>query len=281
MTFFFDVLNSAYLGYSAVFVCLGFGFLFLRKAASGEVGPGYWSVSFFLNSAGFLFQSGSIPLVPWQYYLIGDVLHMLGFLALVCGAYRFTGNNYTRWNFYALAGWSLVWIVSIPLFIHHRYLAGFLLKALRSLLFFWAGFMILKHIPTKSLAGRRLSGYSLIAWGVYDLVFAFFRVPALIHLAFGFLVGFQIMAALGMVVLVVDRMRIRVEQSENRAKRLEGLLPICFFCKKIKDEHDNWHVMEKYIMERSDTEFSHGFCPECAKKHYPDYYEESEHKKPT
>jgi hypothetical protein len=33
-------------------------------------------------------------------------------------------------------------------------------------------------------------------------------------------------------------------------------------------------------MERSNTEFSHGLCPECAKKHYPDYYEESEHKKP-
>jgi hypothetical protein len=281
MTMFFDVLNSAYLGYAAVFVCLGFGFLFLRKAAGGEIGPGYWSASFFMNSVGFLFWSGTIPLVPWQYFLIGEIMHMLGFLTLVCGAYRFTGNTYRRWNFYALAVWVAVWVASILLYRHLRYLSYFLLKALRSILFFWAGFMILKRIPSKSLAGRRLSGFSLIAWGVYNLLFAFLQLPVLLHLAFGFLVGFQIMAALGMVVLVVDRMRIRAEQSENRAKRLEGLLPICFFCKKIKDEHNNWHVMEKYIMERSDTEFSHGLCPECAKKHYPDFYEESEHRKPT
>jgi hypothetical protein len=221
-----------------------------------------------------LFWSGLIPLIPWQYFLAGEIFHMLGFVSLVCGAYRFTGNNFKRWNIYAFAAGALVWLAGIGVMPYYPVVSGFVLKALRAVLFLWAGFMILKRIPSKSRAGRKLSGWSLIAWGVYVLVFAFWRVPALIHLAFGFLVGFQIVAALGMVVLVVDRMRIRAETSEIRARRLEGLLPICSFCKRIKDENNNWHGIETYIMERSDTEFSHGLCPDCAKKHYPDFYDQ-------
>lgn len=52
----------------------------------------------------------------------------------------------------------------------------------------------------------------------------------------------------------------------TRLKTLSGLLPICSYCKKIRDEHDSWHVLEEYIQKRSTAEFSHGICPECYKK---------------
>jgi hypothetical protein len=57
----------------------------------------------------------------------------------------------------------------------------------------------------------------------------------------------------------------------QRMKYLEGILPVCASCKKIRDEKNNWHQIESYIHERSDAEFSHGICPECAKKLYPDF----------
>jgi len=46
---------------------------------------------------------------------------------------------------------------------------------------------------------------------------------------------------------------------------LSGLLPICFICKKIKDENGTWKQIEQYFSSRTEAEFSHGFCPECAK----------------
>jgi amino acid transporter len=148
------------------------------------------------------------------------------------------------------------------------FLASLLFKVLRAILFISAGLMILRYTREKAPEGRNLAGWSLVAWGVYLVLFAFWRVDRLLHLAFGFLVGFQILAALGLVVMVVDRIRIRAEESEKFAKRLEGLLPICSFCKRIRDEDDEWHSVETYIEERSQTEFSHGICPECAKKNY-------------
>lgn len=55
-------------------------------------------------------------------------------------------------------------------------------------------------------------------------------------------------------------------------KTLRGLLPICASCKKIRDDHGYWNQLETYIGAHSDAEFTHGLCPECARKLYPDYY---------
>ena len=56
---------------------------------------------------------------------------------------------------------------------------------------------------------------------------------------------------------------------ESRVKVLEGLLPICAFCKNIRNEAGEWEQMEGYISRRSDAEFSHGICPACTETHYP------------
>jgi hypothetical protein len=51
---------------------------------------------------------------------------------------------------------------------------------------------------------------------------------------------------------------------------LEGMLPVCGFCKRIRDEGGGWVQMERYIADRSEARFSHGLCPECAQRHYGD-----------
>jgi hypothetical protein len=57
---------------------------------------------------------------------------------------------------------------------------------------------------------------------------------------------------------------------DRRVKVLEGLLPICAFCKNIRNEAGEWERMEAYISRRSEAEFSHGICPTCTETHYPD-----------
>jgi DNA-binding response OmpR family regulator len=52
-------------------------------------------------------------------------------------------------------------------------------------------------------------------------------------------------------------------------KTLQGIIPICMYCHKIRDDRDIWQRMEQYIAERSGAEFSHSLCPECREKHYP------------
>lgn len=59
-----------------------------------------------------------------------------------------------------------------------------------------------------------------------------------------------------------------LELALTQVKRLEGIIPICMFCKKIRDTEDLWHQLEQYLSEHSDAEFSHGMCPECFEKKY-------------
>jgi len=62
----------------------------------------------------------------------------------------------------------------------------------------------------------------------------------------------------------------KLQDALARVKTLSGLLPICASCKKIRDDSGYWNQIESYIRDRSEAEFSHGICPECTKKLYPD-----------
>jgi len=71
-----------------------------------------------------------------------------------------------------------------------------------------------------------------------------------------------------------------LEQALAEVKQLSGFLPICSSCKKIRDDKGYWNQIESYIQARSEAQFSHGMCPDCMKKLYPDYYRDVENDKP-
>ena len=56
----------------------------------------------------------------------------------------------------------------------------------------------------------------------------------------------------------------------SEIKTLRGILPICSICKQIRDDKGYWNQIEAYLEEHYDVDFSHGICPKCAKKYYPD-----------
>jgi hypothetical protein len=60
-----------------------------------------------------------------------------------------------------------------------------------------------------------------------------------------------------------------LKAAEHRVRRLEGILPICASCKRIRDG-ESWQPVESYVTARSDAQFSHGICPECAARLYPE-----------
>jgi len=64
------------------------------------------------------------------------------------------------------------------------------------------------------------------------------------------------------------RMRVGQRMIELLAnvKRLHGLLPICSYCKRIRDDQNYWEQVERYISEHTDVRFSHGICPTCLTK---------------
>jgi PleD family two-component response regulator len=63
-----------------------------------------------------------------------------------------------------------------------------------------------------------------------------------------------------------------LERQLAEIKHLRGLLPICAGCKRIRDDQGYWEELETYLINHTDVEFTHGFCPECLKKYYPDMF---------
>jgi hypothetical protein len=66
---------------------------------------------------------------------------------------------------------------------------------------------------------------------------------------------------------------------DEEVRALKGLLPICSFCKSIRNDAGEWENLERYISKRSATEFSHGICPSCHKIHYADLLERERQRK--
>ncbi len=70
-----------------------------------------------------------------------------------------------------------------------------------------------------------------------------------------------------------ERLIVDLQEALKKVKTLSGMLPLCSSCKKVRDDKGYWNQIDAYISEHSDAEISHGLCPDCMKKLYPDIWE--------
>lgn len=139
----------------------------------------------------------------------------------------------------------------------------------------------LKRIAANTVA--RTSFYFLIVIGmtnVHPVVDLFLRpdIPyfSLDHVIVGVVTGVVSGILFGMFFVYTRHLH----DALHRIRTLEGILPICSHCKKIRKpnadprEMSSWEPLEVYITERTRSSFSHGLCPECMLKLYPELYED-------
>lgn len=73
-----------------------------------------------------------------------------------------------------------------------------------------------------------------------------------------------------------EKLIAELREALAKVKTLRGLIPICASCKKIRDDQGYWKQIESYVRDHSEAEFSHGICPDCMKKLYPDFVDDGE-----
>lgn len=118
----------------------------------------------------------------------------------------------------------------------------------------------------KKIIGFELTGFfvvTIILWlnEILDIPFVLFGGEATpINYKESLFETFLVAALAALVLTKTNRMMQRI-------RYLEGILPVCSFCKKIRVE-DQWVPIEVYIRDHSEVEFSHSLCPECRKEHY-------------
>jgi len=109
------------------------------------------------------------------------------------------------------------------------------------------------------LAGQMIRYYAVEIWNTI-VHFAFFAISALLI--------YEVRSNLEKREKLIEEL----QQALDQVKTLSGLLPMCSSCKKIRDDKGYWNQVEVYICDHSDAMVSHGLCPECAQKLYPEIY---------
>ncbi len=164
---------------------------------------------------------------------------------------------------------------------------------------FVTAFLILTDYPkTRSLfslvIGTEMALMSglLIVWAIWTLSvpdYQIFMVTPIHSCFFISLMALQIVITVSFIMLNTERFNRdlliseealkqivkQLEKSLAEVRTLQGLLPICSNCKKIRDDGGEWVQVELYVRDRTDAEFSHSVCPECAEKLYPEFYKDN------
>jgi ligand-binding sensor domain-containing protein len=138
------------------------------------------------------------------------------------------------------------------------------------------------RLPPGSYRFRVVAANADGAWNESGAVYAFELAPSFYETAW-----FWTLAALALALAAVglhlwrvrrlqrheETLQQRIQEAVAQIKVLSGLLPICAGCKNVRDDRGYWNRIEVYIRERSEAEFTHGLCPACLRKLYPEFAE--------
>jgi len=72
---------------------------------------------------------------------------------------------------------------------------------------------------------------------------------------------------IGLIILIMHKINFDVLQSKKKIYQLQGMLPICSSCKKIRDSKGYWNQIDEYFRKNAGIEFTHGLCEECFQKY--------------
>jgi len=132
------------------------------------------------------------------------------------------------------------------------------------LICFWLAAALFRCWRSRRLPGALIASAAAIVYGVGIAVlpaqwwFAF--QPSWANLAW-FL---QILGmSTGFLILILNLEHAALQRSQENVRRLHGLLPICAWCKKVRDDDGYWREIEVYVRSHSEADFTHGLCPEC------------------
>ena len=127
--------------------------------------------------------------------------------------------------------------------------------------------------PTMLVAWNRPFWLSMLCAGVlsttrilHQLVFS--SEPVVANELADTLICFWVLELLALLTVLLGQ---QARQLRQRVRTLEGLLPMCSFCKSIRNDQEEWERLENYVARHGAT-LSHGLCPDCAQKHYGEFY---------
>ncbi len=270
--------------------------IFIQSTRKTYPGFGAWTLGHFVMAAGFLLLSlrGIIP--DWLSVLGGNTCFPLAIVFYLKGTYRFLNQAPMPLWWYGFPLASLIGCAYFHLItdsLVNRSLIIALVVAIPNWAVAWLIIRSERKDPSLFYpvvsAVMFINGLIILIRAVWILFIPDFDIMSeapIQYIYFISVIIFQIACSISFITLNSERMERDLYASElelknsidrlhaalEEVKTLGGLLPICANCKKIRDDSGYWHQLEEYISTHSHAEFSHGTCPECARKLYPELF---------
>ncbi len=261
--------------------CLFISMIYIYKMRKTYPGFKQWALAYMLNFFGFIFLSLRNILPDFYTIIVANTFIVICFVLIARGLNNFAENEQNNWIDILLpsvlvlsfcyfvyvspnVNARIVIISLIVMFIsfrcafitHRRIAVQFDQKnwLLTTAFVFVAVWLLLRTCLTASIEGNihdfmstgAIQGTSIIV-GIIGHIFI----------------------VIGLIMITGQRLEKNLITANEEIKTLRGFLPICSYCKKIRDDKGYWTQIESYIQKNSEAVFSHSICQDCAKKHYP------------
>jgi len=217
--------------------------------------------------------------------LLANLLIVAGIGFVARGLELFTDKKPKNWLFISISAVALVLFPCFTFYYPSVNARVISLSAILAALFGYSGYMAFKDIPrlVKNRNSFLLASFGILAlWNLLRIVMTatsdpipdLMTAPIFHGITLTVFLCGHITVIIGLIILNFQKVELDLSAAIDEVKTLRGIVPICSSCKKIKDKNGSWSLVEEYVRAHSHAEFSHGMCPECMKKYYPDYADE-------
>lgn len=265
-------------GITSILAC--FCMLYVNFTQRTYAGFRQWTIAFSAMAAGMILLSLRNILPDFITIIIANLSLALFTMFITHGLSEFAGMKQRNWLY------VLSLVIFFAVFVYFSYFqpdVSLRVIAFSTFVVIWyvcSLVIVLRDVP-RVLPGKALF---LISYFIFNAVWFFLRIIYMMadkHILNDLMSGgifekatmivsveVSVMCAVGLITINAQRVSYELSLAYDEIKTLEGFIPICASCKKIRDDKGFWNQLEKYISEHTDATFSHSICPECAEKFY-------------
>jgi len=261
-------------------LCICMIFIFAtRKTYNGFL---YWTIASVLYGLCMVLMSSRGVLPDFVTIVVANTCLAAGCGAVAYGLELFLECRKQLWLFAVLTLFLFLSYLVFTFIFPSVTARIILISSVIAYVYGYCGYIIYRFLPRlmKEQNFLLVMIFTLQAvWSVlriYHTVFIDGDIPNYMHAPFFhglttavFFCG-NIFVIIGLIVMNFQRLEFGLRAAIEEVRTLRGIIPICSSCKKIRDDKGIWNQIEAYISVHSEAEFSHGICPDCVKKLYPD-----------
>lgn len=278
-----------------ILIALSFGFTYLVYSSYQKTYKGFmvWTAATFCNAFAFIFFLFRGPIPPALSIVATNFLLALVVLLRLDATLRYLRGLKLKKILYATpflvsAACSYFYFIENRVEVRNVIISSTLLLFLLPIVWLFIRYPTYRFRSLYYLVVSFVAIRVLVAWvgavlGYHYSVTNHFEAGFYSTLTFTVLLLGEI--GIGIVFLLLNNQRVEndlfvsnsklesslmnIREEKANSESIEGIVPICSYCKGIRDEKGIWHSLEKYISERTKARFSHGICPDCVTKHFP------------